>query len=94
MFPLPNLSSLYFRFCLEEAPNHLCAHQQSGYFLHTERNGLIALLEEWQATAVNHAALGIQFSQRPAAEVIQEIAEDTLPPFSSLQGPPPIALDW
>ncbi|MBC2659067.1 LLM class oxidoreductase [Pseudomonas sp. MSSRFD41] len=79
---------------LVEDPNHPRVPQQGGYVLRTGRNGLIALLEEWQAAGVNHAALGIQFSQRPAAEVIQEVAEDVLPFFPSHQSPPPIALGW
>lgn len=47
-----------------------------GYVLRTGRNGLIELLGEWRAAGVNHAALGIQFAARPAAEVIQELAEE------------------
>jgi len=50
---------------------------------------LIDLLGEWQRAGVNHAALGIQFSQRPAAEVLQELAEYVLPLFPSHAGPVP-----
>ncbi|MEJ5081268.1 hypothetical protein [Ochrobactrum sp. MYb379] len=43
---------------------------------------------------MNHAALGIQFSQRPAAEIIQELAEEVLPLFPSHEGPAPLAAKW
>ncbi|MNW20352.1 hypothetical protein D3C71_2207200 [compost metagenome] len=54
----------------------------------------MALLEEWQQAGVNHAALGIQFSERPAADVIQELAEEVLPHFPSHPGPPALAAAW
>lgn len=72
---------------LVDDPDHPRMPLRHGYILRTGRKGLIALLEEWQAAGVNHAALGIQFSQRPAAEVIQELAEEVLPHFPSLPGP-------
>ncbi len=59
---------------------------QGGYVLRTGRKGLIELLTQWQNIGVNHAALGIQFSKRPALEVIQELAEYVLPIFPSLEG--------
>ena len=62
--------------------------------LRTGRNGLIDLLGEWQAAGVNHAALGLQFSARPAADVIQELAEDVLPHFPSHQMPEGAGLAW
>ncbi|MFO1755834.1 LLM class oxidoreductase [Pseudomonas aeruginosa] len=65
-----------------------------GYVLRTGRNGLIELLGEWRAAGVNHAALGIQFSARPAAEVIQELAEEVLPLFPSHPGVQPASMDW
>jgi hypothetical protein len=65
-----------------------------GFTLKTGRKGLIDLLGEWQQAGVNHAALGMQFSQRPAADIIQELAEDVLPLFPSLEGPRPIATQW
>ncbi|MCC7632924.1 LLM class oxidoreductase [Stenotrophomonas rhizophila] len=65
-----------------------------GYALRTGRTGLLDLLGQWQAAGVNHAALGIQFSQRPAAEVIQELAEEVLPHFPSLAGTPPLPQHW
>jgi len=67
---------------------------QGGHTLRTGRKGLIALLEAWRAAGVNHAALGIQYSRRPAAEVIQEIAEEVLPLFPSFAGLPERSLDW
>ncbi|WP_095161930.1 LLM class oxidoreductase [Pseudomonas sp. Irchel 3F5] len=67
---------------------------QGGYVLRTGRKGLIDLLGEWQDAGVNHAALGIQFCPRPAAEVIQELAEEVLPLFASHEGPLPLRQDW
>lgn len=58
------------------------------------RNGLIDLLGQWQQAGVNHAALGIQFSQRPAAEVLQELAEYVLPLFPSHEAPVPPRVRW
>ncbi|MEG0148171.1 MAG: LLM class oxidoreductase [Comamonas sp.] len=65
-----------------------------GYVLRTGRKGLIDLLEQWQEAGVNHAALGVQFSQRPVAQVLQEIAEEVLPHFPSHPGPAPAAVSW
>lgn len=65
-----------------------------GYVLRTGRNGLIELLGEWRAAGVNHAALGIQFSVRPAAKVIQELAEEVLPLFPSHPGVQLASMDW
>ena len=62
--------------------------------LRTGRKGLITLLEEWRQAGVNHAALGIQFSERPAAEVIQELAEEVLPYFPSHEALPALAGSW
>lgn len=49
-------------------------------------NGLIWLLSAWQNAGVNHAALGVQFSVRPAEEVLQELAAEVLPRFPSHTG--------
>ena len=68
--------------------------RNGGYILRTGRHGLIDLLGEWRDAGVNHAALGIQFSQRPAAEVIQELAEEVLPHFPSHDAPPPADPAW
>lgn len=67
---------------------------RGGYVLKTGRRGLIDLLGEWRDAGVNHAALGIQLAQRPAAQIIQELAEDVLPLFPSLAGPTPHAQHW
>ena len=71
---------------LVDAPNYPRTPLRGGYVLRTGRNGLIELLKEWQAAGVNHAALGIQFSERPAKEVIQEMAEEVLPLFPTHKG--------
>lgn len=55
--------------------------------LRTGRKGLLDLLEEWRAAGVNHAALGIQFAQRPVRELLQELAEEVLPHFPALTAP-------
>lgn len=62
--------------------------------LRTGRNGLIDLLHEWRDAGVNHAALGMQMAQRPALEIIQEMAEEVLPLFPALPGPAPHAQAW
>ena len=67
---------------------------QGGFVLRTGRKGLIDLLGEWRRAGVNHAALGIQFAQRPAAELIQELAEEVLPLFPSFDGPIPQHSTW
>lgn len=79
---------------LVDDPDHPRTPLRGGFVLRTGRKGLIALLEEWQRAGVNHAALGIQFSQRPAAQVIQELAEEVLPRFPSHAGPPALAPLW
>lgn len=79
---------------LDEDPDFPRTPLQGGYVLKTGRNGLIALLGEWKAAGVNHAALGIQMARRPVGEVIQELAEEVLPLFPTLQGPAPLAQGW
>lgn len=79
---------------LVEDVNYPRTPLQGGYILRTGRKGLIQLLEEWQAVGVNHAALGIQFSSRPHAEVIQELAEEVLPLFPTHVGPKPLFTEW
>ncbi|MDD0975925.1 LLM class oxidoreductase [Pseudomonas fontis] len=75
-----------------------CDHPRTplrgGYVLRTGRKGLIELLGEWRDAGVNHAALGIQFSQRPVAEVVQELAEEVLPHFPSHEGPADVKVRW
>ncbi|MDM9558755.1 LLM class oxidoreductase [Bordetella petrii] len=65
-----------------------------GFILRTGRNGLIDLLGEWREAGVNHVALGIQFSARPAAEILQELAEEVLPHFPSHEGVEPAWQAW
>lgn len=79
---------------LDEDPNFPRTAQQGGYVLRTGRNGLIDLLHEWRDAGVNHAALGMQMAQRPALEIIQELAEEVLPLFPALPGPAPHAQAW
>lgn len=79
---------------LVDDPDHPRTPLQGGFVLRTGRNGLIDLLRDWQAAGVNHVALGIQFSERPAAEIIQELAEEVLPHFPSLPGPAPLDAGW
>ncbi|QLF93950.1 LLM class oxidoreductase [Pseudomonas sp. ABC1] len=79
---------------LTEDPDFPRTPLQGGYVLKTGRNGLIELLGEWRDAGVNHAALGIQMAERPAADIIQELAEDVLPLFPSLPGPAPHPQHW
>ena len=79
---------------LVDDPNYPRTPLRGGFTLRTGRKGLIQLLEEWQAAGVNHAALGIQFAQRPAAEIIQELTEYVLPHFASHQEQPALATAW
>lgn len=71
---------------LVEDENYPPTPLQGGYVLRTGRKALIELLSQWRKIGVNHAALGIHFSKRPIAEVIQELAEYVLPLFPSLVG--------
>lgn len=79
---------------LVDDPDYPRTPLRGGYVLRTGRKGLIALLEAWQAAGVNHAALGIQFSQRTPAEVLQELSEEVLPHFPSHQPVPSSAIGW
>lgn len=79
---------------LVDDPDHPRVPLHGGHVLRTGRKGLVTLLEQWQAAGVNHAALGIQFSQRPAREVLAELAEEVLPHFPSHPGPPVQAVAW
>lgn len=79
---------------LVDDPNFPRTPLRGGYTLKTGRNGLIDLLGEWRDAGVNHAALGIQFAGRPAAEIIQEIAEEVLPLFPAHPGPVPLSTKW
>lgn len=79
---------------LVDDPHYPRTPLRGGFVLRTGRIGLLSLLEEWRAAGVNHAALGIQFSQRPANEVIQELAEEVLPHFPTHQQVPAYSVDW
>lgn len=79
---------------LVDDPDHPRTPLRNGFVLRTGRKGLIALLEEWRTAGVNHAALGIQFSQRPAADVLQELAEEVLPYFPTHEGPGTLPDAW
>lgn len=79
---------------LVDDPDYPRTLVRSGYVLRTGRKGLIDLLGEWRAAGVNHAALGIQHGQRPAAEVLQELAQEVLPHFPSHAAPAGELLRW
>lgn len=79
---------------LVDDPGYPRTPLHGGYVLRTGRKGLMALLEEWQAAGVNHAALGIQLSQRPPAEVLEELAREVLPHFPSHEGPSAASAVW
>lgn len=79
---------------LADDPNFPRTPLRGGFVLKTGRKGLIDLLGEWREAGVNHAALGMQFAGRPAPEIIQELAEEVLPQFPSLEGPKPLAAKW
>ena len=67
---------------------------RGGFVLRTGRKGLIQLLEEWQSIGVNHAALGVQFADRPAREIIDEMAEEVLPLFPTHKAPEAQSEKW
>ena len=75
-------------------PTHPPTLLHGGFILQIGRHALIDLLSQWQTAGVNHVALGIQFSRRPAAEAIQELAEEVLPRFPSHEDVPPLDMDW
>ncbi|WP_316839768.1 LLM class oxidoreductase [Pedobacter gandavensis] len=68
---------------LTEDPNFPRTPLHGGFVLKTGRFGLIDLLNEWQEAGVNHAAIGIQHSNRPIKEIIDELATEVLPHFTS-----------
>lgn len=72
---------------LVDDPNFPRTPLQGGYVLRTGRKDLIRLLEEWQKAGVNHAAIGIQFADRPPSEIIEELAQEVLPLFPALKRP-------
>ena len=50
------------------------------------RNAYIAFLQHAQALGVNHVAMNLKASRRPAREVLEELAQYVLPMFPSLAG--------
>lgn len=62
-------------------PNEDLEPIRSGYRL--GRNVLIELLERMRTVGVNHIALNFKRGSRPAAEVMEEIAQEVLPHFPS-----------
>lgn len=79
---------------LVDDPDYPRTPLRGGFVLKTGRKGLIDLLGEWQAAGVNHAALGMQFAVRPPGEIIQELSEEVLPHFPSVDGPKPLENCW
>lgn len=79
---------------LVDDPDYPRTPLRGGFILKTGRKGLIQLLEEWQSIGVNHAALGIQFTKRPALETIQELAEEVLPLFPTHKGAKPLPIQY
>ena len=79
---------------LTEDPDFPRTPLNGGFVLKTGRKGLIDLLEQWQQAGVNHAALGMQFASRPPSDIIQELAEEVLPLFPSIDGPAPSNIKW
>lgn len=75
-------------------PSHPRTPLRGGYVLRTGRRGLVELFKEWQDAGVNHAALGLQFSTRAAAEVLDELAQEVLPHFPSHAGVVPGPGRW
>lgn len=55
-----------------------------GPMLRGGRNAYIAFLRHAQALGVNHVAMNLKASRRPAKEVLEELAEHVLPLFPSL----------
>ena len=55
-----------------------------GPMLRGGRNSYIAFLRHAQALGVNHVAMNLKASRRPAREVLYELAEHVLPLFPSL----------
>jgi luciferase-type oxidoreductase len=64
---------------LSENPDALPVSIPLGY--HVGRNQLVELLHQLQSIGVNHLAFVLYFSNRPPAEVIQELGEYVLPYF-------------
>lgn len=68
-------------FDLVANPNHPLERIHSG--LRVGRNSFKAYLEYLRGIGVNHIAMNLKASRRPAVETLQELAEYVLPDFSS-----------
>ncbi|MBB5936672.1 LLM class oxidoreductase [Streptomyces zagrosensis] len=79
---------------LVEDRHHRPTPLRGGFVLRTGTDGLVELLRRWQEAGVNHAALGVQHGQRPAAEVVAQLAEEVVPHFPALSGPLPRDSAW
>lgn len=75
----PFFQGLFFD--LAEDPNHPAQRIHSG--IRTGRNALVDYLSSLQAMGVNHVALNLKASRRPAFDVLQELSEFVLPNFPS-----------
>ncbi|MBC3986369.1 LLM class oxidoreductase [Streptomyces sp. AC563] len=79
---------------LVEDRRHERTALRAGFILRTGTDGLLELLGRWQDAGVNHVALGVQHGQRPAAEVVAQLAEEVVPHFPALAGPTPQEPTW
>lgn len=60
------------------------------------RHGLVGLLDGLEAAGANHVILNLKYGRRPAADVLEELAEFVVPRFPALeppQDPPPVGGD-
>ncbi|PZG49784.1 LLM class flavin-dependent oxidoreductase [Spongiactinospora gelatinilytica] len=79
---------------LVEDENHPPRPLRGGFVLRTGTKALIEALGRWQDAGINHMALGVQHGARPAAEAVEQLAEQVLPHFPALAGPAPKAPLW
>ncbi len=75
----PYAQSLYID--LVEKPDTTAIPIHLGYRL--GRHYLIDLLQHLQAIGVNHVAFNFKYSQRPAAEILEELGQEVLPHFQT-----------
>jgi luciferase-type oxidoreductase len=68
-------------FDLDEDPDHPAQAIRAG--LRVGRNSLVEYLAELQKLGVNHFAMNMKASRRPAKEILHELAEYVLPEFPS-----------
>lgn len=66
-------------FDLAEDPDYPVVRIHSG--IRTGRNSLIQYLEALRGLGVNHVAMNLKASRRPAIEVLEELAQYVLPQF-------------